>query len=257
MKRTTVKPSASSKPPAPGKPSAPNKPSASAKPPASNKPPSTAKPAAAGRPATATKPPASPPLAALPKPDALQRLLGRVRSAVLAELLTDGAGTLYVREVSRRTGLALAAVQRELALLADLGIIRAERRGRQVYYSPDESSPLTLPLRTLIDTKRLRTSLLAGVLSGVAGEIRVALTYGPDLPDASLGVLVIGAIGFEQAYAALAPLATRLKVELRLLVFSEAGFRERASDPAILALLRGELRYLVGDAATLKQLLGV
>lgn len=187
--------------------------------------------------------------------DAVEVLLGRVRAAVLADLLAPGREPLFVREVARRTGFAVAAVQRELATLGRMGLIRSERRGRQVFHVADPSSPLYAPLSMLIGTRGDIASAVVAALHGFGPRVRLAVRYGKVDPDAPLSLLVVGDVQFEDALGVLSPIAARAGVEPRLLVFSEAGFRARSRDALVADALAERSGFLVGDEATLARMM--
>ena len=65
-------------------------------------------------------------------------------------LLSPGPHPFYLRELARTSGVALRAVQRELANLAELGVVSRAPRGREVYFLVQEAHPLVRPLRTLL-----------------------------------------------------------------------------------------------------------
>jgi len=67
-------------------------------------------------------------------------LFGKSRLAVLALLYGRPEESFYLREAARAAGVGLGAVQRELRRLADAGIVRRTRRGRQVSTRPTGSA---------------------------------------------------------------------------------------------------------------------
>lgn len=81
----------------------------------------------------------------------LDRFMPRSRLRVLEVLLFHpGQHPLYLRELARASGVALQAAQRELSMLADIGLVRRMPRGREVYFHVEEMHPLVTPLRRLL-----------------------------------------------------------------------------------------------------------
>lgn len=75
----------------------------------------------------------------------------RSRLRVLeALLLHSGPHPFYLRELARASGVALQAAQRELSMLADIGLVRRAPRGREVFFHVQEAHPLVAPLRRLL-----------------------------------------------------------------------------------------------------------
>ncbi|MFI1890176.1 DUF5937 family protein [Streptomyces jumonjinensis] len=70
---------------------------------------------------------------------AIARLLGAGRALVLAETLVPSTTS----GLARRVGLAPATVSQHLAVLRDVGLVTAERRGREVFY---QQTPLAAAL---------------------------------------------------------------------------------------------------------------
>jgi len=77
----------------------------------------------------------------------LAKLFGSVsRARILVLLFAQMDRRFYQREIIYETGLSLQPVQRELANLVDLGIIRKLETPNRVYYEIDQKSSLFEPL---------------------------------------------------------------------------------------------------------------
>jgi predicted transcriptional regulator len=66
--------------------------------------------------------------------------LARVR--ILLFLLEQKGQKAYQRQIMHEIGLTLNPVQRELANLVDLGILKKEKTKSRAYYTIDQNSPL-------------------------------------------------------------------------------------------------------------------
>jgi predicted nucleotidyltransferase len=77
-------------------------------------------------------------------------LLGKTRAALIELFLMDEDESYYMRQVVRLTGLGHGAVQRELSLLTDAGIITRSRKGNLVYYQANNRSPVFSELRSIV-----------------------------------------------------------------------------------------------------------
>ncbi len=82
-------------------------------------------------------------------PELFQALADPTRLAVLSRL-AHALRPVTVTEVAGCCGVHLSGVSRHLALLKRAGLVRAERRGREVFYSL-ETAALTGILRGLAD----------------------------------------------------------------------------------------------------------
>ena len=77
----------------------------------------------------------------------LIKLFGSVsRARILVLLFAHMGQKFYQREIMYETGLSLLPVQRELANLVELGILRKQETPNRVYYEVDRGSSLFKPL---------------------------------------------------------------------------------------------------------------
>jgi predicted transcriptional regulator len=80
----------------------------------------------------------------------LVKLFGSVsRARILLLLFARMDQKFYQREIMYETGLSLQTVQRELANLVELGILRRQATLNRVYYEIDQKSPLFEPLKEI------------------------------------------------------------------------------------------------------------
>ena len=73
------------------------------------------------------------------------------RHRVLKLLLKHPGEALHGREIARRTGLPAGTLNRELALLAEAGVLRREPRGNQQLYSVDTSCLIYDELASILE----------------------------------------------------------------------------------------------------------
>lgn len=98
-------------------------------------------------------------------------LFGRTRERVLGLCVSRFDEPFYVREVARLTGGALGAVQRELGVLVQAGILTRVVRGRQVYYQANRQCPVFEELRAIV----AKTSGLVDVLRNALAPVESRL----------------------------------------------------------------------------------
>ena len=80
----------------------------------------------------------------------LATLFPQVRAQVLRLLFADPAAEFHLRDLTRRSGLALGTIQTELAKLAAAQLIASERDGNRRYYRANAAHPLFPTLRQLV-----------------------------------------------------------------------------------------------------------
>ena len=97
----------------------------------------------------------------------------RVRAEILRLLFIDDEVELHLREIQRRSGLALGTVQQDLVILRTQDLVVSHRDGNRVLFLANGDHPLFAPIREIV----LRTVGIVSLLSQVfRGElIRCAL----------------------------------------------------------------------------------
>lgn len=78
-------------------------------------------------------------------------LFGAYRHRVLSLLFLRPGDSFHVRMIARLTGVPAGSLHRELRLLADAGLLDAERIGNQIHYSANEASPVFRELAAMLD----------------------------------------------------------------------------------------------------------
>jgi len=99
----------------------------------------------------------------------------RVRVRLLAAFLGPEGAQYHARELSKQTGEHFNAVWQELKHLEAIGLLRTEKAGNQVRYTPDPAFPLLPELRSLIRRATSATPEVAqasGPDLGHAGQVR-------------------------------------------------------------------------------------
>lgn len=84
-------------------------------------------------------------------PDLADLLFGAYRYRVLSLLFLRPGDGFHVRMIARLTGIPAGSLHRELRLLADAGLLEAERIGNQIHYSANEDSPVFDDLAALLE----------------------------------------------------------------------------------------------------------
>src|SRR5712691_3312456 len=185
--------------------------------------------------------------------DATAVLFGRTRRRVLALLLGHANERFYLRQIVRLSGAAHGAVQRELHLLAEAGILRRTVEGRQVYFQANRESPIYPELRALLAKPAGLVDVLSEALAPLADQIRVAFVFGSAARgelrlDSDVDVLVVGDASFTAVADALATAQTRLGRDVNPTVYPPGEFQKkiRAGHHFLTTVLREPGLFVVG-----------
>jgi DNA-binding transcriptional ArsR family regulator len=189
-------------------------------------------------------------------------LLPEYRRRVLGLLLLRPGEALHGREIARRTGLAAGTVTRELGKLAEVGLLRREKRGNQQLYSADQSCPLFTELASILRKTSGMADVLLQALAPAAAQIQVAFVFGSvaqarETANSDIDLMLIGDVGFGQAVQLLYPTQTTLGREVNPKVFSAHEFGQKAgTDPFLRDVLSKPKIFMIGGEHELAELAG-
>jgi predicted nucleotidyltransferase len=193
--------------------------------------------------------------------DLAAALFGKTRRAVLALLFSHADESFYVRQVVRRVGAGVGAVQRELMRLADSGIIVRHSEGRQVYYQANRQCPIFAELQALLVKTTGIADVLRSALADLAQRIRVAFIYGSMAKGTArstsdIDVLVVGEATFAELVSALGSAQERLGREVNPSVYPASEFSHKLAHGHhfLSSVLRQPKIFLLGDEHELARL---
>jgi len=186
-------------------------------------------------------------------------LSSRARAEIFRLLFGVSSRELYMRELERRSGLALGTVQQELKKLVGMELLEARKDGNRVYYSANASHALHEDIHSLV----LKTSGLVDVLREVlsAEGIRVAFVFGSvargDKGAAGdVDLMIIADLGLAAASSLLSGVSEKLGREVNPHAMDAAEFSRRrgSGDPFLLRVLDSPKLFVVGDEDELARL---
>ena len=182
-------------------------------------------------------------------------LFSRTQQRVLGLLFGQPDRTWFTTEIMKRTRSGSGAVQRELARLADSGLVTVSRQGNQKHYRASPDSPLFHELRNIF----LKTTGLAepirAALESLGDRIKVAFIYGSvargeDRAESDIDILIVADdVTLEEIFARLSTVERRLgrKISPRLYTSDEFRRRRRSHNPFLKKVLAGERIMLIGS----------
>lgn len=189
-------------------------------------------------------------------------LFPEYRRRVLGLLLLRPDEALHGREIARRTGLAPGTITRELTRLAEVGLLKREKRGNQQLYSADTAGPIFAELASILRKTSGMADVLVQALAPVAPKLRLAFVFGSvaqgrETAGSDIDLMLIGDIGFRELVELLYPAQTTLGRELNPKLYSAAEFSAKApTEPFLADVLAKPKIFLIGNAHDLEQLAG-
>ena len=186
-------------------------------------------------------------------------LFASTRRAVLGLLFTHTDEAFYLRELARRAGAGLGAVDREIKRLTSAGIVSRRARGRQVFYQANPRSPAFAELASLMVKTVGLWDVLRAALAPLAGRIRVAFIYGSFARDAhdrasDVDLMIVGDATFAEVVAALSDAQEALGREINPTVYPAAEFHSKlaANSHFLRTVLKAQKTFLIGDQRELR-----
>lgn len=181
-------------------------------------------------------------------------LFGGYRRRVLGLLLLHPDETYHVREIARMTDTAAGTLHKELARLAQGGLLSRERIGNQLRYTANRQCPVFEELASILRKTSGLADIVLDSLAGYGKRIKVALIFGSvargeERAGSDVDVLIIGSIGFADAVKALHSTQEKIGRELNPVVMSPDEFRRKqeAGDGFVREIIAKEKIFLIGD----------
>jgi predicted nucleotidyltransferase len=190
-------------------------------------------------------------------------LFPEVRKKVLALLLSDPAQRWYLRDIERRTSLAIGTVRRELTGLTNAEIINKSKDGNRTYYQANTGCPFFPELSGLLR----KTAGLVDVLSKAfktlskSKKIKVAFVYGSFAADSAkvssdVDLMVIGSSGFGQVVDAIGAAQKHLGREINPTVYPINEWRKKMAQKHhfVTSVSKSSKIFIVGTADDLERI---
>lgn len=175
------------------------------------------------------------------------------RRRVLGLLMLQPDTALHGREIARRTGLPAGTLNRELARLADVGLLKREKRGNQTLYSADRSCPVFEEVASILRKTSGMADVIAEALTALEG-IRVAFIFGSvargaETSGSDVDVLILGSAALGDVVEALHPVQQQLRRDInpKLFTVREWKAKLKARHPFVKDVLAKPKIFLIGD----------
>jgi predicted nucleotidyltransferase/DNA-binding HxlR family transcriptional regulator len=180
-------------------------------------------------------------------------LSSKVKAEVFRLLFGLHGQPLHLRELERRSGLAIGTVRQELNRLAKLGLVEPRVDGNRRYYSAREDHPLYPEIRGLV----LKTTGLADQLREALKKttsVRVAFVFGSvaqarERAHSDIDLLIVGELGLRELIKLLHGIADAVGREINPKVFTPEEFRrrKRIEDPFLSRVLAAPRIIVIGN----------
>jgi predicted nucleotidyltransferase len=184
----------------------------------------------------------------------VRSIFSETRSKVLRELVLSGEKKIHLRELSRRTGLNLMGVQRELKNLLAAGIVLEERSGNQKLYTLNRKSPIYDELKMIIVKTAGVADEVRKALEPLKDKIYKAFIYGSFATgtydsESDIDLAVIGDISLKDIVGATSGTSKMLRRVLNAVTFSRKEYNEKLKEDGFVRRIEtGEKIVLIGES---------
>lgn len=186
--------------------------------------------------------------------DILSEILSsRIRASVFRLLFGFDEKELYMRELARRSGFSIGAVQSELKKLFSLELINKKKDGNRVYFQANKLHPLYSDLRNIVR----KTNGLAEIIRGAlihSNEITYAFIFGSvargeQTASSDIDLMVLGNVSLRQLTKMIDGLSDKLCREINPHSLSREEFvrRKKDGDPFINRVCEEAKIFVIGD----------
>jgi DNA-binding transcriptional ArsR family regulator len=163
---------------------------------------------------------------------------------ILSVLFAEADDELPIHEVAERAGVAQATASREVARLAEHGLVVTRAMGRNTLVTANWSLPWARDLRSIL----VQTVGILGRLGAALGRvhgIERAFIFGswaarysgePGLPPRDIDVLVVGDAPLRSVRRAIIGVERELRVEVNPIVIDRASWTAKKPEPFVAQL---------------------
>ncbi|MCI0334591.1 MAG: nucleotidyltransferase domain-containing protein [Planctomycetes bacterium] len=189
------------------------------------------------------------------KSTSIDALFPAVRQHVLTATLMQPERWWYLSKLAVYLQRSPSSLQREVARLADAGILETRQEANRTYYRPNADCPLLPELTGLIAKTVGVADVVRHALAAVARRIEWAFIYGSlargeEVSESDVDLLVIGDVKLSELARSIKIAEKKLGRPVNPTVFPRAEFaaKLRAGQHFVHSVVAGDKLFLVGDA---------
>ncbi len=186
-------------------------------------------------------------------------LFGRTRGAVLSVLYGHVDEAFYLRQLARRTDIALGPVQREVRQLVDAGLVTRKIIGTQTLYSANQGSPVFAEIKSIVTKTVGMHDVLHAALDPLRKKINLAFVYGSvarsnETERSDVDLMIVGKVDFSIVVSKLADAQKILNREINPTVYSVKEFSAKVRGRFLTTVLAEKKLFIIGDENVLREL---
>lgn len=188
-------------------------------------------------------------------------LFNKTSRGLLALLYGRPDESFYVSQIVQLLGSGSGAVQRELKMMAEAGIIVREEKGNLVYYHANSESPIFSELKNIVRKTFGVADIIRESLTPISKKIGAAFIFGSiarssDYRASDIDVMVIGDVSFAEISAAVSHAEKLIQREINPVVYPPAEYKQKVKEAHhfVNTVLQAEKIFLIGNEDDLRKL---
>jgi predicted nucleotidyltransferase len=182
-------------------------------------------------------------------------LFSTTQQRVLGLLFGQPERSFYANELMALTGSGSGAVQRELARLAQSGLVTQQAIGRQKHYQANPHAPIFDELCGIASKTMGLAEPLRQTLAPLAPRIRAAFVYGSvarrqDTASSDIDLMILSdEVTYPDVFTALEEVSQRLGREVKPTIYSRKQWSQRLArgDGFVKRVLEQPRIWVIGD----------
>jgi predicted nucleotidyltransferase len=186
-------------------------------------------------------------------------LFSGTRQRLLGLLFGQPARSFYATELIGLAGIGSGAVQRELANLAQSGLVTVRAVGNQKHYQANPQTPIFEELRGIVEKTVGLAEPVREALAPLASQIHAAFVYGSiakrtDTSGSDIDLMLLSdQVTYADIFAALEDVTNRLgrKVNPTILTSKEFYKRVKAEEAFLTRVLAQPKVWIIGGESDL------
>lgn len=181
-------------------------------------------------------------------------LFNDYRRRVLGLLLLHPDKKYHVREIARLTDTVAGTLHKELAKLAEAGVLTKEVSGNQVQYGADRNCIIFEELANILRKTTGIVDVLADALEPLAGKINTAFIFGSiaqgrETAGSDIDLLIIGNVSFKKTVTILHDAQETLHREINPKVYKKEEWMQliRKKNAFAKDVMAGKKLFVLGS----------
>jgi predicted nucleotidyltransferase len=182
-----------------------------------------------------------------------QILSSQVRAEVFRLLFNSRQPSIHLRDIQRKSGLAIGTIQKEINHLKNLDLVASERDGNRIYISANINHPLYRDICAMVEKTSGAMEKIKEALADIKG-IECAFVFGSfakgkEKSHSDIDLMIIGDVGLRTLSSRFKSLTEQLEREINPHIYSLKTWREKSKkkDHFIRSVMNEEKAFLIGD----------